>query len=139
MIQCLVGVSNSHVAHVERLTGHMNSVGEEVCEVGNQDDQTGFCLGVASDVCELERERCDNANHDTNEQTSEEDAKENAKSLKQARDAQCLSAVLVLLRGLEKDDGNGVVEDRLAEDKGVQLRLDFVRVKDGENRNRIGG
>lgn len=97
----------------------MDGVGEEVRKVCDENDQTGLSLGIASNVGELQRQRGDNADHDANEQTSEEDTKEDAKRLEQACNAQSLCAVLVLLCRLEQDNGNGVVENRLAKNQCV--------------------
>lgn len=40
---------------------------------------------------------------------------------------------------LEHDDGDCVVEDRFAKDDRVQLGVDVELVKDGEDRDRVGG
>lgn len=40
---------------------------------------------------------------------------------------------------LEHDDGDCVVEDRFAKDDRVQFRVDVELVKDGEDRDRVGG
>jgi hypothetical protein len=40
---------------------------------------------------------------------------------------------------LVHDDGDRIVQDTLAEDDGVQLGIDFIRVEDGENRDGIRG
>lgn len=66
------------------LTRHVDGVGEEVCEVGDEDDETTLRLWHPSHVGELQHQRCSNAHHDADEQTSEEDAEENAKGFKQA-------------------------------------------------------
>lgn len=41
------------------------------------------------------------------------------------------------MRRLEQDDGNGVVEDRLAKDDGIQFRFDLVEVEDGQDSDRV--
>jgi hypothetical protein len=69
----------------------------------------------------------------------EEDAEEDAKGLKQADYAKCLGTIFVLLSGLEKDDGDGVVEDGLSEDECVQLWFHLVCVEDGKNGDGVGG
>lgn len=43
------------------------------------------------------------------------------------------------MRRLEDDNGNGVIENGLAKDDGVELGVDLVRVENGENRDRVGG
>lgn len=41
------------------------------------------------------------------------------------------------LSRLEHDDGNSIIEDTLAEDDSVELRIDLVRVEDSKNGDRI--
>ena len=50
-----------------------------------------------------------------------------------------MSTIVVALRSLENDNGNGVVEDGFTKNNGVQLRVDLVRVENGENRYGIRG
>ena len=40
---------------------------------------------------------------------------------------------------VEHDDGDGIIEDRFAKDDRVELRINFVGVEDGENRDGIRG
>lgn len=40
---------------------------------------------------------------------------------------------------LEQDNGNGIVEDTLAKDDGVEFGIDFVGVEDGEDGDGIRG
>jgi hypothetical protein len=48
-------------------------------------------------------------------------------------------ALSVLLSSLEQDNSNSVVEDRLSEDDGIELWVDFISVEDGKDGDRIGG
>lgn len=111
---------------------------KEICSVGNQDNQTALNLGKASDVCKLEEQSGTHANDHANKHTTKEDEQENANSFKEADESIVASlALVVLLRRLENDNGNGIVEDRLAKDDGVQLGIDFVGVEDGQDGHRI--
>lgn len=116
----------------------MDGVGQKVRQVCCEDDQATLSLRNAPHVGELEHERDGNADHDTNEQTPEEDAKEDAKGFEETDDAEFLGAVLVLLGSLEQDDGDGIVQNGLAKDEGVQLWFDLVGVEDGENGDWVG-
>lgn len=116
-----------------RRTRHANSVREEVREVRNKNDETALDLREAPNIRKLEHQRRANAHQDPDEQAAKEDAKEDANSLEQTQDAERHGRVLVLLGRLEQHNGDGVVQDRLAEDDGVQLRLHLVRVEDGKD------
>lgn len=48
-----------------------------------------------------------------------------------------MPVVLVLLGGLKKDDGNGVIQNGLAENDRVQLRVDLVGIENGQYRHRV--
>lgn len=117
----------------------MYAVGEEVGGVGYEDDEAALNLGQPSQVCELEEESGAGADNDTDEQASEEDEQEDAGTLEEAEEAVATGLALVVLLGrLEDDNGNGVVEDGLAEDDGVELGVNLVRVEDGEDGDGIG-
>ena len=111
---------------------------EKVGGVGNQEDEAALDLGEASDVGKLEQQGRPNANNDANEQTAKEDEQEDAAPLEEAEEPVAAALPLVvLLRRLKDDDGNGVVENGLAKDDGVQLRVDLVCVEDGEDSDGI--
>lgn len=43
------------------------------------------------------------------------------------------------MRGLEENNSDGIVQYGLAKYEGIELRFDFVRVEDGEDRDRVRG
>jgi hypothetical protein len=117
----------------------VDSIGKEIRQVGNENDKTTLRLGKASDICELESQGSGDADHDSDEQASKEDAEEDTNSFEQAEYTERLGAILVLLCGLEQDNGNGIVQDGLAKDDGVEFRLDFVGVEDGKDGDGVCG
>lgn len=92
-------------------------------------------------MSELEEQRCSNPDSQTNHQTSEEHQQEYADAFEQTGYCELASssAFPVLLSRLEKHDSDSVVEYGLAEDDGVQLRVDSVCVEDGEYSDGIRG
>lgn len=115
-------------------------MGEEVCRVWDEEDKTAFDLGCTADVGELEEESCTDSNDNANQQTTKENQQEDTSGFKEAEDTSALvSGIVVALRSLENDNGNGVVENGFTENNGVQLRVDLVGVENGENRYGIRG
>ena len=89
---------------------------------------------------ELEQQRRSRRNHHTNQQTAKEYEHEDADALQEAQEPHLrLLALLVPLRRLKDDDGDGIVQDRLAKDDGVQLGVDLVGREDGEDGHGVGG
>ncbi len=118
----------------------MNAVGEKVCSIGNQNNDTALRLGEAADIGKLEEQGGADTSNDTNQQGTKKDQQEDASTFKEAEYSVAGSlALFVSLRRLENDNGDGVVEDRLAKDDGVKLGVDLVRVENGENGDGIGG
>lgn len=120
----------------------MNAIGEEVARIGNKDDQAAFDLGKPSHEGVLERQGCSDPHQHANDQTAKEDRQENTNGLEHTPECQIALGTagdFVSLSGLEQDNGNSIVQDRLAEDDGVKLGLDFVGVEDAQDGNGIGG
>jgi hypothetical protein len=124
-----------------QLTRHMDSVRKEVARIGDQNDEAALDLGETPDQGILEQKTRADANNQANHQTAKEDEQENTNTLKQTQDSEMTlgGALPVLLSSLEQDNGNGVVEDRLSEDDGIELWVDFVGVEDGKDGDGIGG
>ncbi len=117
----------------------MNTVREEVCSIGDQNNDTALCLGEAADVGKLEEQGGADASNDTNQQGTKENQQEDASTFEEADYSMADSlSLFVSLRRLENDNSDGVVEDRLAENDGVKLGIDFVRIENGENGDGIG-
>lgn len=115
-------------------------MGEKVGGVGNEDNQTALNLGEPAEVSELQQQRSSHAHQETNEHTAEEDEQKDAGTLEEADKAEIAGfALVILLRRLEDDDGNGIVQDRLSKDDGIQLGVDLVGVEDGQDGDGIGG
>lgn len=125
----------------------MNRVGKKVACVCNQKDDAALNLRKATNVGVFEKQRGANADDEANDQAGEEDEDEDTKTLDQgdnvqrtARDVFVVDrlAGLVPLRRLKQHNGDGVVEDRLAKDDSVQLRVHLVGVENGQNGHRVG-
>ena len=118
----------------------MDAMGEEVGGVGDENNKTAFDLGEPPDVSKLEKQRSSHAHDHSDEQTPEEDDQKDAHTLEETKQAVAAGfATLILLRRLKDNNGNGVVQDGLAEDDGVELGVDLVGIKDGEDGYGIGG
>lgn len=117
----------------------MQALREEVRRISDQDNETALNLREAPDIRKLQQQSRSHTDDNANQQTAKEDDQEDADTLEETQDAVATSiALVVLLRRLEDDNGNGVVEDGFAKDDGVQLRVDFVGVENGENCDGIG-
>ena len=118
----------------------MDAVCEKVSGVRNEHHQTALNLGVLANVRILEQQRSARPDKNANQQTPKEHEAEDAYALQEAEESHVrLLALLVPLRRLKDDNRDGIVEDRLAKDDGVQLRVDLVRVEDGEDGDGIRG
>lgn len=83
---------------------------KKVRRIRDEDNEAALDLGQPSQVGKLEEKRCSDADDDANEQAAEEDEQEDAGALEEAEDAIAAGlALVVLLRRLENDNGNGVV------------------------------
>jgi hypothetical protein len=124
---------------ITQLTTHVNGIGEKVRCVCDQNDQATLNLGISSDVCKLQQQARSQTEDDTNHQAAKENQQEDADRFKQAQDCQfsCRLSCFVFLCRLEENDRNCVVQDTLAEDDGVELRVDFVGVENGEDGDRV--
>ena len=123
-----------------RLTRHLQTVGKEVGCVGDEDDEAALDLREPPHVRKLQQQGRSHTDDNANHQAAEENDQEDADTLEEAKDAVGTRVTLVvLLRRLEDDNGDGVVEDGLAKDDGVELGVDLVRVEDGQNRDGVGG
>ena len=119
-------------------TRHVAAVGKEVRRIGDQQDKGTLDAGEAAHVGVLEQQGGADADRDADQQADGEDQEEDADALEQAADGG-LAGAMELLGGLEHDDGDGVVEDALAKDDGVELGIDLVGVEDGQDGDRVGG
>jgi hypothetical protein len=119
----------------------MHAVGKEIACVGDQNNQRALNPWEPAHIGILQRKSGPNPYDNANDQAGEEDEQENPNSLKQADDVQISrrSSFPVSLGGLKQDDGDGVVENGLAEDDGVEFRLDFVEIEDGEDGDWVCG
>jgi hypothetical protein len=99
----------------------VNCIGEEVARVSDQENQTALDLGISPHVCEFQQQTGADSYHDTDQETAEEHQHKHADGLEETQDCQLssLRTRLVFLRRLEKHDGDGVVQNRFAEDDGV--------------------
>lgn len=123
-----------------RLTTHVHCIGEEVAGICDQEDEAALNLRVSSDMGEFQEQARSNANAQSDEYTTEEDKQEHPNGLEQAYDSQLarISSRPVPLCGLEQDDRNRVVQNRLPEDYGVQLWVHLICVENGQDCNRVG-
>jgi hypothetical protein len=128
-----------NVSIITQLTAHMNGIGEEIRCVCDQNDQATLNLGVAPDVCKLQQQARSQTEDDTNHQAAKEHQQEDADRFEQAQDCQfsCRFSCFVFLCCFEEHDSNRVVENTLAKDDGVQLRVDFVGIENGEDCDRV--
>lgn len=117
---CLVSYDRARACIPEH-TAHVDSIGEEVRRVCNQEYQTAFRLWIPPHVCELQQETCSQADNNPNEQTSEEVQQEYANTLEQTQQSKTssLCARLVFLSRLEQHDGNGIVQDAFTKNDSV--------------------
>jgi hypothetical protein len=118
----------------------VNRVGKEVASVSDQEDQATLNLWISPYVSEFEQQTGCNSNHDSDRQAAKEDQHEDANGLEQTQNGQFASirAGLVLLRRLEQYNRNSIVQNRFSKDDGVKLRVNFVRIEDGQDCYRIG-
>lgn len=119
----------------------MDSVGQEVAGISDQEDQTALDLRIPAHMRELEHQTRRNANNQPHRQAAKEDKQEHPNTLKKTQDTKraLIRAGLVLLRRLKQHDGDGVVQDRFAEDDGVEFGVDFVGVEDCEDGDGVCG
>ena len=93
-------------------TGHVKAMGEEIRGIGNQDNETALNLGEAPDIGELQEQGGTNADNDANHQATKEDEQEDSGSFEKAKNPMALprGVLLILLRRLKDDNGNGIVQ-----------------------------
>lgn len=117
----------------------MNGIREEVAGVGDQNDDTAFDFRESSDVGHLKQDRRRDTYQEPNDQTAKEDEEKKPAAFKQREDGQLLVRVafFVLLSRLEKHDGDGIVQYRLAKNNGVEFRVDLVGIENGQDRDWI--
>ena len=98
----------------------MDTSREEIARIRNKHDEARLDLRIPPHECVFQGKRRTNADQDSNEQTSEENKQEDTDSFEETDDAEIgyLSS-LVTLRGLEKHDGDSVVQDRLPKDNCI--------------------
>jgi hypothetical protein len=113
----------------------VDGIGEEIACVCNQNYEATFRFWEPSKVGELEHERGDNSNDEANHQAPEEHNKESSNTFEQAKHFDTIACLLVSLSRFEEYDRNGVVQDSLSENNGIKLRIDFVGVENGQNRD----
>ena len=118
----------------------MDGVGEEVCSVRDEEDETALDFRIPPNMCEFQKQTRRKPDQQSDDKRAKEDQQENANRLEQTQHRQLprRRARSVLLRRFEQYDSDGVVQDRLAEDDGVQLGVDFIGVEDGEDGDGIG-
>jgi hypothetical protein len=118
----------------------MNSIGKEVAGISNQNNQTAFNFGKASDQGILEQEGSANTDYQSDNQTTKEDQQKNADAFEQAEEGQWpgMCGLFVFLCSLEKNNGNSIIQDGFSEDDCVQLWVDFVGIENGKNGDGIG-
>lgn len=121
-------------------TTHVNRVREEVRSVRDQEDQAALDLRVSPDMCELQQQTRCQSNDKTNRQAAKEYKQEEPDAFKQAQYSQLASLIraLIVLCRLKQHDSYCIVQDTLAKDDRVELRIDLVRVEDCEDRDGIG-
>lgn len=122
-------------------TAHVDSIGKKVRCIGNEDDETALNLGHTAYVGEFEQQTRRHPDDNPNDQAAKEHKQENANTFEKTQHGQLAGdgTLAVFLCGLKKNDGDGVIEDGLAEDDGVELRVDLVGGEDGENGDGVGG
>lgn len=125
------------------LTRHMDAVCEEIARIGNEYNKTAFYFGEFPNMRKLQEQCSCDPNRKANHQTSEEDQQEEAERLKKADYAQIWALLprstgRIFPRRLEEHNGNGIVQDRLAKDNGIELGVDPVGVEYGKNGDWIG-
>ena len=122
-------------------TTHVNCIRKEVRSVCDQDDQAALNPRIPPDMRELEQQTRGQSNNKTNRQTAKEDQQEESNTFKQAEYSQLASLIcaLVVLRCVEQHNGDGIVQDTLAKDDRIELRVDLICVEDRENRDGIRG
>lgn len=85
---------------------------EEVSSVCDQDNQTAFNLWEPPDIGEFQEESRGHTHNDADKHTAEEDEQEDAGTLEKAEEAIITRfALIVLLRSLEDDNSDSIVED----------------------------
>ena len=93
---------------------------------------------------EFKSQGCENPDKYANHETTEEDQQENSNGFKQATDTHRSGWLLtigafrwryIFLCSLKEHNGDRIVEYRFSEYHSIELRVDFVGVKYGENRN----
>lgn len=119
-------------------TRQVSAIGEEVGGIGNENNEAALNLRVSSEVGHLEEEGRHNTDEDTDDQAAEEDDEEDAETLEETDEAHPGGVGLVLLSSFEYDNGDGVIQNRLAKDDGVQLRIDLVGVENGQDGDGVG-
>jgi hypothetical protein len=117
----------------------VDSIGEEIARIGDQDDEAALGLGESAQVGKFQEQRGNHSDGDANTQASEENAQESANAFEEAENADGCFFGLVGLCSFEKHDSNGIVEDGLAEDDCVKLRIDLVGVENSEDGDGISG
>ena len=121
-------------------TRHVHAIREKVSGIRKKNHKTALNLRIPPNIRKLKKKRRAHTREHANHQTPKEDEQENTRTLKEAQEPHIgPRPMLVPLRRLEDDDGNSIVEDRLAKDDGVELGIDLVRVEDGEDGHGIGG
>lgn len=85
----------------------------------------------------LEHEGAGKAEQDTTGHGDAEGQKEDADTMKEGKDGNVGCSVKVSER-LKHDNGDGVVQERLAKNDAVELGVDLECVENGENGDRIG-
>lgn len=117
----------------------MHSIRKEVRRISNQHYQTTLDLRKSSNERILQRQSRPYTHQHTDYQAAKEDEQEDPNSLEQRENVEIsLRATnFVPLRCLKQDNSNGIIQDRLSEDYCVQLRLNFVDVEDGQDRDGI--
>ena len=128
------------------LTGHMNSVGEEVTCISYKENDATLDLWEFPDLCKLKQQRRAYAHGQANQQAAEEDKKEVANGLNERQDCEVVFLFIafygffgcVSLCCVEQDDRDGIVENGFAKDDCVKVGIDLVSIEDGKDSNRIG-
>lgn len=116
------------------LTRQVHAIGEKVTGVGNENDQAALDLRHAPHQGILETQRGSNSNHNADEHTAKENQQEEPASLKEVQEGQRPRLTLgIFLRRLKQDNRNGIIQDGLAKNHGIELRLDLVEVENGQD------
>lgn len=123
-----------------RLTRQVHAIGEEVAGIGDEDDQAALDLRHASHQSVLQTQRSSDTHDHTNQHATKENEQEEPNSFEEVQEGQRASLTLrVFLCRLKQHDSNGIVEDGLAKDHRIQLRLDLVQVEDSQDSDWIRG